>query len=76
MPHTDIDGSIGEKIGANIQKLRKRAGMSQKELAESIEISQQGLSYYESGRRNKFEGVVFLCRIAKKLGVSVEDLVG
>ena len=49
--------------------------MSQKHLAQGVEISQQALSYYESGRRNKFEGLVLLMRICRELGVGLNELV-
>lgn len=41
---------MNSKIGENIMKYRKLNGMSQKYLAESVEISTQGLSKIERGR--------------------------
>ena len=39
-------------IGENIKNARKKAGLTQKELAEKMGSTQQNLAQYESGKRN------------------------
>lgn len=45
----DIVDSI--EIGNRIRNLRKNRGLTQKELAEQLEISESAITMYESGRR-------------------------
>lgn len=40
------------QLAAEIEKLRRTKGISQKELAEKVKISQQELSRIERGKRN------------------------
>ena len=56
-------------IGRKIRELRKKAGISQNELGKRLQISQQQIAQYESGKRApKIETVE---KIARALGVSV-----
>lgn len=61
-------------MGARIARLRKAAGITQVQLADSLRTSQQAVTAYEVGRRRV--PVSSLPRIAKLLGVSVEELIG
>lgn len=59
-------------IGENIKAARKKAGLTQKGLADKLGIPYQGISQYERGiRKPKLET---LDRIATALGVSLETL--
>ena len=52
---------------------RKRAGLSQKALAEAAGVSQPFLAQIEAGKRAGTVGV--LARIARAVGVPIEDLI-
>lgn len=59
-------------IGKNIKNARKKAGLTQKELAEKMGSTQQNLAQYESGKRNpKLET---LNKIAEALKIPVSLL--
>ncbi|WLE58369.1 helix-turn-helix transcriptional regulator [Burkholderia plantarii] len=52
--------------------IRKRLGVQQKDLADSLGISQSGISYYESGRGDPSVTVARkLIEIAKGKGISL-----
>lgn len=55
-----------------LKKYRIEAGMTQKELAEKLNASQNTISQYESGKRNPT--VKNLLVIAGLLGCSVDEL--
>lgn len=59
-------------IGQSIKQLRKEQGISQKEFAKQVKISQTYLSLVESGKRGC--GIHFLELIAKKLNVPLPAL--
>jgi transcriptional regulator with XRE-family HTH domain len=61
-------------IGARVRDARRRAGMSQDDLADAIRAEPATLSRYETAKR-AFP-IDTLERIAKALNVSVVDLVG
>lgn len=54
--------------------MRKRAGLTQQQLAEKIGVTQQTIWYYENGRREMKSSV--LIELSKALGCSVSDLLG
>lgn len=61
------------KIGLRIREARKKAGLSQEALADSIEVNRSYLSLVENGKSSPtFE---FLDKIAGGLNIKVEDLV-
>lgn len=60
-------------IGLNITKYRTALGLSKAELARRAGITATGLRYIESGRRRDV-GALVLCRIARALGVTLDDL--
>lgn len=62
---------IQEKIGSQIRARREEIGMSQRELADEIEVSRQYMNGIETGRRNVSMNV--LGRIATALnGLKIE----
>lgn len=61
-------------LGAKIAALRKEAGMTQVQLAERLQCSQQHLVAYEKGRYRIPANLLLV--IAKELDVSLDDLFG
>lgn len=57
-----------------LEEMRKRAGLTQKELAEKIGVTQQTIWYYENGQRDMKSSVII--ELCKALGCSVSDLLG
>jgi transcriptional regulator with XRE-family HTH domain len=64
---------VRERVGLNLQRLRREKGLSQEELADRAQIHQTYLSGVERGRRNPT--IVVLQRIAKALDADITDLV-
>jgi transcriptional regulator with XRE-family HTH domain len=64
---------VRERVGLNLQRLRRQRGLSQEELADLAEIHQTYLSGVERGKRNPT--VTVLQRIAQALGADIDDLV-
>lgn len=60
-------------IGENIKKLRIKQGLSQDDLARKAELKYSTLAKIE-GDFVKKPGVQLMAKIAKVLGVSIEDL--
>ena len=58
----------------NLQKVREDKGMTQVKLAMEAEVSQQSITYYESGTRVPSLDVAQ--RLAKVLGCSIDYLIG
>lgn len=61
------------QLGANIRAMRKKRGMTQKELAEALGRSNRAVSNWESGLRDV--GTDMTKRIARVLQCDVADLV-
>ena len=61
-----------EKLGENIRKYRKKAGLRQNQLAEKIDLSDKYIQLIESGERKPSLKTVY--KIAKELGVKVQEL--
>lgn len=61
-------------VGANVEKYRKAAGMTQQELADKIDVTQASIARLEKNVR--LLSFANMCRIAKELGVSAEELLG
>jgi transcriptional regulator with XRE-family HTH domain len=64
---------VQERVGLNVQNLRRGQGLSQEELADRAGIHQSYLSDIERGRRNP--SLLVLARVAEALGVDLEELV-
>ena len=60
-------------LGGRISHLRREHGMTQGELADILEVSQQTVFAYEAGERRV--SLSLLPLLAKTLGVSIEELV-
>ena len=58
----------------NMSALRKRRGLSQRQAAADLNISQALLSHYENGAREP--GIAFLCRACDYYGVTADYLLG
>jgi len=63
----------GKTISDNIKKLRAKLGLTQDDLAKKADIKYTTLMKVESGTVNK-PSVQTMAKIAKALGVSIEDL--
>ena len=68
--HAGMD--VRERVGLNLQRLRRDAGLSQEELAHRSGIHQTYLSGVETGKRNP--SILVLDRIAVALNVDIEQL--
>jgi len=73
-PMTQDEKQFFRQLGARIAELRKAHGLTQVQLAESLELTQQMVASYEVGRRRV--PVSLLPAIAHTLAVSVEALIG
>jgi transcriptional regulator with XRE-family HTH domain len=62
------------QLGARIAELRKAQNITQAQLAETLEVSQQTVNAYEVGRRRM--PLSSLPVIARYLGAAVEELMG
>lgn len=62
------------QLGARIAALRKAQNITQVQLAQELEVSQQTVNAYEVGRRRM--PVSSLPVIARYLGVAIEELIG
>ena len=58
----------------NLKKARKTAGVSQKELAERLQVYQKDISRWENGERTP--SVEVFTRICKELGASADEMLG
>ena len=61
-------------FGERLATLRKAQGLTQVQLAELLDVSQQAITAYESGQRRV--PISTLPLLARTLGVSVEGLIG
>jgi len=73
-PMTHDEKSFFKQLGVRIATLRKEQEMTQAQLAERLDLTQQMVASYEVGRRRV--PVSLLPQIASTLAVSVEDLIG
>lgn len=71
---TQDDKIFFKKLGKRVAELRKELGITQVQLAELLEISQQLIAAYEAGTRKIPSSV--LPRLAKLFAVSLEELIG
>ena len=59
-------------LGENIKKARKKAGISQVELAERLKVYQKDISRWENGIYTP--SIEMFTRICKELGASADEL--
>ncbi|OSL49164.1 putative phage regulatory protein [Escherichia coli H605] len=62
------------ELGRRITALRKDAGMTQTQVAQALNVSQQAVQAWEAGRRRI--QISILPAVARLLAVSLEDLLG
>jgi putative transcriptional regulator len=55
-----------------LEELRKKAGITQEMLADSLEVSRQTIGSLESGRYNP--SILLAFKIARFFGVAIEDI--
>lgn len=60
--------------GENIKKIRESKGMSRKELADKLGITEMSVGRYENNQREPKHEV--LIKIAEVLGVKVNEIIG
>lgn len=63
-----------KKFGAFISRLRKRADMTQSELAERLNLTRQAISKYECG--DSFPDISILISIANVFDITLDELIG
>lgn len=61
-----------KRLGKRIQRLRKKAGLTQEQLAEKVGISMKYVQFIENARR--IPALKTLYKIARALGVKSSDL--
>jgi transcriptional regulator with XRE-family HTH domain len=71
---THDEKAFFRELGARIAALRKEHGLTQTQLADELELTQQMVASYEVGRRRV--PVSLLPAIAEALAVSLEQLIG
>lgn len=71
---TEDEKGYFKLLGSRIAQLRKSQGLTQVQLAEALEISQQVVASYEIGRRRI--PVSMLPDLARALAVRVDELLG
>ena len=62
------------EFGERLTDLRKRAGLTQQQLADAVDISRRMIAYYEGDRTPAF--AVVIPKIAATLGISTDELLG
>ena len=55
-----------------LEKIRKRRGIKQEELAAALEVSRQTIGSLENGRYNP--SIILAFKIARYFGLSIEDI--
>jgi transcriptional regulator with XRE-family HTH domain len=63
-----------KRFGAYISRLRKKADMTQSELAEQLNLTRQAISKYECG--DSFPDILILITIANIFGITLDELIG
>ncbi len=56
----------------HLEELRKKAGITQEMLADSLKVSRQTIGSLESGRYNP--SIVLAFKIARYFGVTIEEI--
>lgn len=71
---TEDEKDYFKLLGGRVAQLRKAQGLTQVQLAEALDISQQVVASYEIGRRRI--PVSMLPNLARVLAVGVDELLG
>lgn len=61
-------------MGENLRKIRKARGLTMKQLAELVDVTESAIGQYETGKRSPSYKV--LMRICEALRCQVEDITG
>jgi transcriptional regulator with XRE-family HTH domain len=72
-PRQTLDNRL-VTIGKSLQSIRKRRGLTQKELGEKIGLTREAIASYEAGRSNLM--ITTLLDIADALRVTVNEILG
>lgn len=70
----DLQKALARKIGISISVLRKRAGMTQGELAEKVGVDTETVSRFERGATTP--SLITLQLLAAALDTTMADLIG
>lgn len=73
-PMTHDEKQFFRQLGERIAALRKQQSLTQTQLADALDLTQQMVASYEVGRRRV--PVSLLPALARTLGVAVEELIG
>ncbi len=65
--------TIYQKLGESVRKQRRRANLSQEELATKAKLDLTSVSEIESGLRNPSLKTIY--KIAKALGIQINELI-
>lgn len=71
---TDNDKKLYKELGERVCKKRKEQGLTQVQLAQMLDISQQMMAAHELGTRRM--PVALLVKLSKILDLTVEELLG
>ena len=66
--------SVREEISKNLLYYRKKAGLTQKQLAEKIDVKNTAVSNWESG--NNSIDIDTLCLVCDVFGITLNDIYG
>ena len=69
-----IEAIYGERLGARVKELRRRRGLTLKDLAERAGVSRAMISKVERGEKNPT--LVVAAKVAEGLGVTISELLG
>lgn len=67
-----VDSSVNVYFGENLEILRKKSGMSQKEFAEAVDITEASFTSYKKGDVLP-NGKVFV-RLVQKFNINLNDM--
>ncbi len=65
---------MGNSFGTNLAEIRRERGLSQRQAAQELKVSQALLSHYENEAREP--GIPFICRVCEYYGISADYLLG
>ena len=63
---------VGERMKNRLEELRRAAGMTQEELAETLEVSRQTVGSLENGRYNP--SILLAFKIARLFHTTIEEV--
>lgn len=64
--------SEAEKLGKNLKRIRTEKGISQVDIARSLDVSRGFISNIENGKRNPT--LATIAKIAQAIGVPIDEL--